>query len=63
MDIDFQPAFDLTLIKQRKPDMWRYREAIPLGSDTFIATFDEGFTPLTEIMIDRKVIFIKQDPK
>ncbi len=61
LDIDFQPAFDTTRIQQRKPNLWRYREAIPLENDFFITSFDEGFTPLTEVMIDGKGIFIKQD--
>jgi threonine synthase len=61
LDIDFHPAFDPTRIKQRKPNMWRYREAIPLEGNTFITSFDEGFTPLTEVMIDGKAVFIKQD--
>ncbi len=61
LDIDFQPVFDPTLIKRRKPNMWRYREAIPLEDNAFITSFDEGFTPLTEVMIDGKAIFIKQD--
>ncbi len=60
LDIDFPPVFDLTRINQRKPNMWRYREAIPLKGNAFITSFDEGFTPLTEVMIDGKAIFIKQ---
>lgn len=41
--------------------MWRYREAIPLEDNSVITSFDEGFTPLTEVMIDGKAVFIKQD--
>ena len=61
LDIDFQPAFDPARIKQRKPNLWRYREAIPLGDNSVITSFDEGFTPLIEVMIDGKAVFIKQD--
>ena len=61
LDIDFQPVFDPTRIKQRKPNMWRYREAIPLEDNAFITSFEEGFTPLTKVMIDGKAVFIKQD--
>lgn len=61
LDIDFPPVFDLTRINLRKPTMWRYREAIPLEDDASIISLDEGFTPLTEVMIDGKAVFIKQD--
>ena len=61
LDIEFQPIFDLDKTKQRKPTMWRYREAIPIGDDASIISFDEGFTPLTEIDLHGKHVFIKQD--
>jgi threonine synthase len=61
LNIDFSPAFDLALIKNRKPAIWRYREAIPLNDDANIVSLDEGSTPLTEITIDGKTVFIKQD--
>jgi threonine synthase len=41
--------------------MWRYREAIPIGSSTKIISFDEGFTPLLEIEIAGRGIWIKQE--
>jgi len=61
LDIDFLPSFDLTEINQRKPTMWRYREAIPLEYDGSIISLDEGFTPLTGVMIGEKTVLIKQD--
>jgi len=61
LDIDFHPVFDQARINQRKPTMWRYLEAIPLEDDDNIVSLDEGFTPLTEVMIDGKAVFIKQD--
>jgi len=61
LDIDFTPAFDLARIKNRRPTIWRYREAIPIAHDDNIVSLDEGFTPLTEITIDGKAVFIKQD--
>jgi threonine synthase len=61
LDIDFPPVFDLTRIKSRRPNMWRYREAIPLESDHNIISLDEGFTPLSEVVIDGRTIFVKQD--
>ena len=31
LDLDFQPFFPINRIRQRKPTLWRYREAILLG--------------------------------
>ena len=31
----------------RRPDMWRYREVLPVARDENIASLGEGFTPLT----------------
>ena len=49
LDLVAQPSFDLEAIAQRKPTMWRYREAIPLPPAAPIISFDEGFTPLLPI--------------
>ncbi|NIM10958.1 MAG: threonine synthase [Candidatus Aminicenantes bacterium] len=61
LDISFVPAFPLEKIKQRKPLMWRYREAIPIENDAHIVSFDEGFTPLSEVVIAGKKVLIKQE--
>ncbi len=61
LDIEFHPVFELDKIKHRKPTMWRYREAIPTGDDADIISFEEGFTPLTEIDIQGRRIIMKQD--
>jgi threonine synthase len=61
LDLDFTPVFDLTKIAQRKPTLWRYREAIPVADDGAIVTFDEGFTPLTEVVLSGKSVLIKHD--
>jgi threonine synthase len=61
LDISFVPTFPLEKIKQRKPLMWRYREAIPIENDAHIVSFDEGFTPLNEVVIAGKTVLIKQD--
>lgn len=57
----FESQFPIEKIKQRKPTMWRYREAIPIDKDTNIVSFNESITPLTEISIDNRNIFVKQD--
>lgn len=61
LDIEFDAVFNLRKIRQRKPNMWRYREAIPIQSDANIISFDEGFTPLTEVTIGGRSVLVKQD--
>ena len=33
-------------LKQRHPDLWRYREVLPVERDENIVSLGEGFTPL-----------------
>ncbi len=61
LDIEFTPTFDSGKISQRKPTMWRYREAIPLRDDSNIVSLAEGFTPLAEVNFNGKPVLIKQD--
>jgi len=61
LDIEFESRFDLERIGSRPHTMWRYREAIPITDDTHIVSFGEGFTPLTRIDIEGKVVWFKQD--
>ncbi len=61
LDIDFQASFPIDKIKQRKPTMWRYREAIPVENGKNIVSFDEGFTPLIKVNFNGKSVLIKQD--
>ena len=61
LDIEFHPTFPIDKIKQRKPTMWRYREAIPISVDSNIVSFDEGFTPLIPMDFAGKTVLIKQD--
>ena len=61
LDLEFSPTFDLKRIGERKPTMWRYREALPLESDANIVSFDEGFTPLVPIRLDGREVLLKQD--
>src|SRR5712672_4850488 len=37
-------------LKQREPDLWRYREVLPVERDENIVTLGEGFTPLVQAM-------------
>jgi len=61
LDIEFEPVFDLEEIERRKPTMWRYREAIPINNDENIVSFDEGFTPIIEVIFHGRPVLIKQD--
>jgi threonine synthase len=59
--LDFHPHFPLEKIQKRKPNMWRYREALPIFQDTHIISFNEGFTPLIQEEFAGKKVFLKQD--
>ncbi len=71
LDLRFEASFPLDKIEKRKPTMWRYREAIPIENDDDIVSFDEGFTPLSEVHIDMDIdaggnaggrrVLVKQD--
>jgi threonine synthase len=59
--LEFQASFPIKEIQKRKPNMWRYREAIPIEEDKNIVSFDEGFTPLITLDFGGRQAFIKQD--
>jgi len=61
LDLEFKAEFPLDKIKKRKPNMWRYREALPVNNDKNIVSFDEGFTPLLEVNLGGRSVLIKQD--
>lgn len=61
LNLQYEPAFHLKKIKNRKPTMWRYREAIPLDPATPKVSFDEGFTPLIQARIGGKPLLLKQE--
>ena len=61
LDLDFQPFFPINRIRQRKPTLWRYREAIPIDQDQNVVTFEEGFTPLLPFERNGKIVWLKQD--
>lgn len=61
LDLEFEAEFDLKKIANRKPDLWRYREAIPIGHDEHIISMGEGFTPLLPLSFSGKTVWVKQD--
>ncbi|MCO4294136.1 threonine synthase [Solitalea sp. MAHUQ-68] len=61
LDLEFEAKFDLEKIKDRKPNLWRYLEALPITNENSIVSFEEGFTPLLPIDFDGKQAYIKQE--
>ena len=61
LDIHFSAYFPVKKIKTRKPDLWRYREAIPIDHDSSIVSLQEGFTPLVNIQIGKIPVRVKLD--
>ena len=60
LDLRLESAIDLDAARTRPATMWRYREALPIADD-HVVSFDEGFTPLTQIRIDGHSVWIKQE--
>jgi len=61
LDIEYVPDLDWDWVKHLPPNLWRYREALPLPSDSSIVSFGEGFTPLQKISFGEKWAWIKLD--
>jgi threonine synthase len=61
LDIEFESRFPLDRIRKRKSTLWRYKEAIPVDDHSNAVTFGEGFTPLVELDIGGRAVFVKQD--
>ena len=61
LDVGFRGAIDAGKIKRRSPGMWRYREALPIGADTHVVSFNEGFTPIVRMQIDGRPLTVKQE--
>ncbi|MFA6261888.1 MAG: threonine synthase [Bacteroidia bacterium] len=61
LDLEFEPIFDLKAIARRKPNLWRYREAIPIALDENIVSVNEGFTPLLPLNFLGNQVWVKQE--
>jgi threonine synthase len=61
LTLDFHARFPIKKIKERKPTLWRYREALPVEYDQQIVSFDEGFTPLIGEELFGKKVLLKQE--
>jgi len=61
LDVQFNAEIHPDALGCRKPTMWRYREALPVGGDEHIVSLDEGFTPLLETQVAGRSIWLKQE--
>ena len=61
LDLLFSPHLEVAALTSRKPNLWRYRECLPIERDDCIVSFAEGFTPLLAVQIYRRRIWIKQE--
>lgn len=59
LDIEFEANFPIQEIMGRAPNLWRYRESIPLARDGNIISMGEGFTPMVEEDIDGVSVHLK----
>ncbi|MGB9666691.1 MAG: pyridoxal-phosphate dependent enzyme [Candidatus Cryosericum sp.] len=59
LDVHFEPTFKPAMVSGRRYDLWRYREALPVGDD--IVTLGEGWTPLLPIPFDGRHLLVKQE--
>lgn len=61
LDLQFTFEIDIAKLRNRKCTLWRYREAIPIESDNDIISFDEGMTPLQQIVVNDYPVQLKLD--
>jgi len=53
--------FNIPEIQQRKPDLWRYQEALPSIDSFNRVSFSEGYTPLIPVKFHNRQVLIKQE--
>jgi threonine synthase len=61
LDLEVERHFRPEAVETRKATMWRYREALPVGDDRNIVSFDEGYTPLLKTDFAGRPVLVKQD--
>ncbi|MCX6085534.1 MAG: pyridoxal-phosphate dependent enzyme [Caldiserica bacterium] len=59
LDLRFEPSFKPNMADGRSHDLWRYREALPVGND--VVTMGEGWTPLLPVTLDGRQLLVKQE--
>lgn len=61
LDLDFFPNLSLNFIDNSFSGLWRYRKAIPIINDKNVVSIGESITPLSNIEIDGKNIWVKSE--
>jgi len=61
LDLNVNVEFPILKIMDRPPNLWRYRETLPILKDDHIVTLGEGFTPLEELVLDGRSVHVKID--
>jgi threonine synthase len=61
VDVVAKAKISTKQLKRRPPNIWRYREVIPINDDKYIVSFNEGFTPLVKIILNKRPVFFKMD--
>lgn len=61
LNVNFEAQFDIGKITARKPNLWRYREAIPVADEASLVSFSEGFTPLLTLDFSGRRVYVKAD--
>ncbi len=59
LDLRFESSFAPDMAVGRPHDLWRYREALPVGDD--VVTMGEGWTPLLPVTFDGREFLVKQE--
>jgi len=61
LNLAFTPRLNVAALAERKPDLWRYRECLPIQKDESIVSLGEGCTPLLPVRMGGRPVWIKQE--
>ncbi|MFH1086593.1 MAG: threonine synthase [Chloroflexota bacterium] len=61
LDVRWAGRLDPARLRNRPPNLWRYREALPIVDEAAIVTLGEGFTPLLDGRIADYAVQLKLD--
>lgn len=61
LDVQRDASFRLDSVNAKLTTIWRYQDAIALHPQAKPVSMGEGFTPLIEVLIDSRRIWVKQD--
>ncbi len=61
LDLAFTPRLNVAALAGRKPQLWRYRECLPVQKDESIVSLGEMCTPLLFMRLAGHPVWIKQE--